>query len=119
WLLVPGVLFALIFFVYPFLYGIGLTVQPSTRTAEAWGSSVFANYVAFFQDPFVFDSVWITLKLAVPVALFNVIVSVPIAFKLRGRFRGKRTLMTLLVLPITLGTVLTAQGMLIFLGRQG
>jgi len=119
WLLVPGVLFALIFFVYPFLYGIGLTFQPSARTAETWGSSIFANYVAFFQDPFVFDSVWITLKLAVPVALFNVLVSVPIAFKLRGRFRGKRTLMTLLVLPITLGTVLTAQGMLIFLGRQG
>jgi len=119
WLLVPGVLFALIFFVYPFLYGIGLTFQPSTRTAETWGSGVFANYVAFFQDPFVFDSVWITLKLAIPVALFNVLVSVPIAFKLRGRFRGKRTLMTLLVLPITLGTVLTAQGMLIFLGRQG
>lgn len=119
WLLVPGVLFALIFFVYPFLYGIGLTFQPSARTAETWGSSIFANYVAFFQDPFVFDSVWITLKLAIPVALFNVLVSVPIAFKLRGRFRGKRTLMTLLVLPITLGTVLTAQGMLIFLGRQG
>lgn len=119
WLLVPGVLFALVFFVYPFLYGIGLTVQPSARAAEAWGDSVFSNYIAFFQDPFVFDSVWITLKLAVPVALFNVLVSVPIAFKLRGKFRGKRTLMTLLVLPITLGTVLTAQGMLIFLGRQG
>lgn len=119
WLVVPGVLFTLVFFIYPLLYGIGLTVQPSDRTVEAWGGGAFASYIAFFQDPFVFESVWITLKLGVPVALFNVLVSVPIAFKLRGAFRGKRTLMTLLVLPITLGTVLTAQGMLIFLGRQG
>ena len=119
WLLVPGILFALVLFVYPFVYGMGLTVQPSARIAEKWGDGVFANYIAFFNDPFIFDSVWITLKLAIPVALFNVLVSVPIAFKLRGKFRGKRTLMTLLVLPITLGTVLTAQGMLIFLGRQG
>lgn len=119
WLLLPGILFALVLFVYPFVYGMGLTVQPSPRIAAQWGDGVLANYIAFFNDPFIFDSVWITLNLAIPVALFNVIVSVPIAFKLRGKFRGKRTLMTLLVLPITLGTVLTAQGMLIFLGRQG
>lgn len=119
WFLVPGILFALVFFIYPFAYGLGLTVQPSARTAEQWGGGVFANYVAFFSDPFILDSVWITMRLALPVALFNVLVSVPIAFKLRGRFRGKRTIMTLLVLPITLGTVLTAQGLLIFAGRQG
>jgi putative spermidine/putrescine transport system permease protein len=59
------------------------------------------------------------MRLALPAALFNVIVSIPLAFKLRGRFRGKRFLSTLLVLPITLGTVLTAQGLLIFAGRQG
>src|SRR5699024_183044 len=57
--------------------------------------------------------------LAIPVALINVLVSIPVAFKLKGKFRGKRTLSTMMVLPITLGTVLTAQGLLIFAGRQG
>lgn len=119
WLVVPGVIFSLVFFIYPFVYGIGLTFQPSSRISDTWGGGIFANYVAFFQDDFIFDSIWITMRLALPVALFNVLISIPIAFKLRGRFRGKRTLMTLLVLPITLGTVLTAQGLLIFAGRQG
>jgi putative spermidine/putrescine transport system permease protein len=105
--------------VYPFAYGIGLTFQPIERTSEQWGGGVFANYSAFFRDPFTFESVWLTMKLALPAALFNVIVSIPLAFKLRHRFRGKRFLSTLLVLPITLGTVLTAQGLLIFAGRQG
>ncbi|WP_127125356.1 ABC transporter permease [Georgenia sp. SYP-B2076] len=118
-LLLPAVVFAIALFIYPFAYGIGLTIQPTAATQERWGGGVFANYAAFFRDPFIFDTIWITMRLALPVALFNVLAAIPVAFKLRGRFRGKRFLQTLLVLPITLGTVLTAQGLLIFAGRQG
>jgi putative spermidine/putrescine transport system permease protein len=118
-MLVPAIVFTLALFIYPFAYGIGLTFQPLPGIQEQWGGGIFANYIAFFQDPFIFDSVWITMRLAIPAALINVLVSIPIAFKLRVRFRGKRFLSTLLVLPITLGTVLTAQGLLIFAGRQG
>ena len=118
-MLLPALVFAVALFIYPFSYGIGLTFQPSAATQEEWGGGVFANYVAFFKDAFVFDSVWLTMRLALPAALLNVLVSIPMAFKLRHRFRGKRALTTLLVLPIALGTVLTAQGLLIFAGRQG
>jgi putative spermidine/putrescine transport system permease protein len=118
-MLVPALIFALALFIYPFSYGIGLTFQPSAATQQAWGGGIFANYVAFFKDSFTFDSVWLTMRLALPVAIFNVLASIPVAFKLRHRFRGKKLLTTLVVLPITLGTVLTAQGLLIFAGRQG
>ena len=118
-MLVPALIFAIALFVYPFSYGIGLTFQPSAATQAKWGTSIFANYKAFFGDPFIFDSVWLTMRLALPVALFNVVAAVPVAFKLRHKFVGKKTLTILLVLPITLGTVLTAQGLLIFAGRQG
>lgn len=74
--------------------------------------------MAFFKDPFIFDSVWLTLRLALPTALINVVGAVPVALVLRRKFRGKRLLSSILVLPITLGTVLTAQGLLIFAGRQ-
>jgi putative spermidine/putrescine transport system permease protein len=59
------------------------------------------------------------LRLALPAALLNVLASVPIAYRMRGSFRGKRLLTTVLVVPITLGTVLTAQGLLNFLGPAG
>jgi putative spermidine/putrescine transport system permease protein len=55
----------------------------------------------------------------VPAALFNVLASIPIAFRTRGRFRGRRFITTLLVVPITLGTVLTAEGLLGYLGPSG
>lgn len=118
-LLLPAVFFAVALFIYPFTYGIGLTVQPTAAMQERWGGGILANYVAFFSDSFILESVWLTMRLALPVAAFNVLASIPVAFKLRGKFRGKRTLTILLVLPITLGTVLTAQGLLIFAGRQG
>jgi len=118
-MLVPALVFALALFVYPFSYGIGLTFQPTAAIQEKWGAGVFSNYAAFFKDSFVFDSIWLTMRLALPAALFNVLASIPVVFKLRQRFRGKRLLTILLVLPITLGTVLTAQGLLIFAGRQG
>lgn len=112
-LLVPALIFVLGLFVYPFLYGLGLSFQP------AKGGGPFADYQRFFSDAFQRDTIWKTLRLSVPAALFNVLASVPIAYRMRGRFRGKRLVTTLLVIPITLGTVLTAEGLLNFLGPAG
>jgi putative spermidine/putrescine transport system permease protein len=112
-LVLPAVLFILALFIYPFLYGLGLSFQP------AKGGGAFADYQRFFSDPFQRDTIWKTLRLAIPAALFNVLAAVPIAYRMRGRFRGKRVITTLLVIPITLGTVLTAEGLLNFLGPAG
>lgn len=112
-LLLPAVVFIVGLFVYPFFYGLGLSFQPQN------GGGPFADYVRFFSDPYQFSTIWKTLVLAIPAALLNVLASVPIAYRMRGRFRGKRLLMTVLVVPITLGTVLTAEGLLNFLGPSG
>jgi len=111
-LLLPAAVFVVVLFVYPFLYGIGLSLQPAE-------GGPLAAYRRFFTDAYLRDTVTTTLGLALPAALLNVLASVPIAYRMRGRYRGKRVLTTLLVLPITLGTVLTAQGLLNFLGPTG
>jgi putative spermidine/putrescine transport system permease protein len=113
WLLLPGLLFVLVLFVYPVLYGLQLSFQPTG------GGSPFANYSKFFSDSYLFDTIWITLRLALPAALINVLASVPIAYRMRGRVRGKRFLTTMFVLPITLGTVLTAEGLLRYFDPTG
>jgi putative spermidine/putrescine transport system permease protein len=111
-LLLPAVLFVGLLFVYPFLYGLQLSFAPAR-------GGPLASYAAFFTDAYQRNTIWITLGLALPAALLNVAASVPIAYKMRGEFRGKRPLTTVLVVPITLGTVLTAQGLLNFLGPAG
>jgi putative spermidine/putrescine transport system permease protein len=111
-LLLPAALFVLVLFVYPSLYGIGLSFQPDQ-------GGPLSAYKNFFTDPYERNTIFTTLRLSLPAALLNVVASVPIAYRMRGRFRGKRLLTTLLVVPITLGTVLTAQGLLNFLGPTG
>ncbi|MET8141308.1 ABC transporter permease subunit [Sphaerisporangium sp. NPDC005288] len=112
-LLVPAVLVLVALFLYPMLYGVGLSLQPRS------GGGMLANYRAFFGDAYQSSTIWKTTRLALPAALLNVGLSVPIAYRLRGRFRGRRLLTAVLVLPVTLGTVLVADGLLRYLGPKG
>lgn len=98
-------------FIYPFLYGLWLSLEPAK-------GGVFANYQRFFSEPFLYDTIATTLYLALPVTILNVVLAIPIAFRVR-LMRHQRLLTTILVLPITLGTVLVAEGLLNFLGPQG
>lgn len=111
-LVVPAALFLLATFVYPFLYGLVLSFQPKD------GGGMLANYGKFFADPFLYETIGKTLNLAIPVTLLNLLLAVPIALRVR-LMRRQRLLTTILVIPITLGTVLVAEGMLNYLGPQG
>ena len=110
-LVMPALLFLLAIFVYPFVYGLWLSFTPK---AGDW----LANYAAFFADPFEYDTIWTTLALAIPVTILSLLIAVPVAMRVR-LMRRQRLLTTILVLPITLGTVLVAQGLLNYLGPQG
>lgn len=113
-LLVPALVFVLALFVYPALYGLWLSLHPM----KAKGVFGFGNYLSFFSNPYIYGTILTTLELAVPVTLINILLSVPIALRVR-HMRKQRLLTTILIIPITLGTVLTAQGMLNFYGPLG
>jgi putative spermidine/putrescine transport system permease protein len=111
-LLVPGLAFLVLLFIYPFGYGLSLSFQP--RKGDA-----FANYRTFFSDPYLRDTIWITLRIGLPAALLNVAASIPLAYRMRRQRRGRRLITSILVVPITLGTVLTAEGLIEYLGPAG
>jgi len=110
-LVLPAVLFIIALFVYPFLYGLVLSLEPKVGD---W----LANYRRFFSEPFLYDTIAKTMWLALPSTLVNILISVPVAMRVR-LMRRQRLLTTILVLPITLGTVLIAEGLLNYLGPQG
>src|SRR6201996_579136 len=113
WLGGPALVFLLALFIYPFAYGLALSFRPMN------GGGVWANYVTFFTDTSMWPTILVTLKLAVPATLINVGVSVPVAFALRRYSRYQKFVTTLLVIPVTLGTVLIADGMLTYFGPNG
>jgi putative spermidine/putrescine transport system permease protein len=107
----PAVLILCALFLYPFAYGLWLSFAPAAGGA-------LANYRKFFADPFLYGTIATTLWLALPVTVLNLVLAVPVAMRVR-LMRNQRLLTTILVMPITLGVVLIAQGLLTYLGPQG
>lgn len=112
-LLVPATLFMLLLFVYPFIYGLQLSFRPME------GGGWLANYTKFFTTDNLWSTIGTTLKLAVPATVINIGVALPIAYQMRLKSRYQKIVTTLLVIPLTLGTVLIAQGMLGYFGPRG
>lgn len=110
----PALLFVAVLFVLPLLYGIGVSLTP---TPERPG--IFSSYAAFFGDARERASIWNTLRLAVPATVINLLVAVPLAYRMRKPLKGQRLITVLFVIPMTLGVVLIARGMLTFLGPSG
>ena len=111
-LVLPAAAFMLLLFVYPFVYGLILSFEP---VQGGW----LANYRKFFTTDNLWPTIWTTLRLALPATLINVGFALPIAYKMRVRSRYQRWITTILVVPITLGTVLIAEGMLLYFGPKG
>ena len=109
----PAAAFVLALFIYPFFYGLDLSLRP-----DGTGLS-FANYLAFFQDPRQVQSILVTFQISLPVSIASVVLAIPLALYMRRGVRGERFITTLLVLPVTLGTVLIAEGMLSYFGPRG
>lgn len=110
-LVLPGFLLMILLFVYPLAHGIADSLHP---LEGPW----YSNYTRFFADPFQSRTIAATLWLALPVTIVNLALAVPIAFRVR-LMKRQRLLTTILVLPITLGTVFVADGLLTFLGPRG
>jgi len=111
-LAVPAAALMLLLFIYPFLYGLMLSFEPKEGGA-------LSNYLHFFTTDNLWPTIGTTLKLALPATLINVGLALPIAYKMRVKSRHQRWITTILVVPITLGTVLIAEGMLTYFGPRG
>jgi putative spermidine/putrescine transport system permease protein len=113
WMALPAVVFMLVVFVYPFLDGLRLSLMPAD------GSGLFSNYRKFFDTPSQWSTIATTMKLALPATLINVGIAVPLAYRLRHKTRYQKIATTVITIPLTLGTVLIAEGMLTYFGPRG
>lgn len=111
-LVLPAAVFMVGLFVYPFVYGLALSFRP---LEGGW----LHNYARFFSEPQLWPTIGKTLKLALPATILNVGLALPVAYGLRRKSRYQKLVTTLLVIPMSLGTVLVAEGMLTYFGPRG
>jgi putative spermidine/putrescine transport system permease protein len=114
-LVLPSVVYLLAMFVYPFAYGVFLSIHPP----KGPGGTSLANYVAFLGDPWQLRTIWVTASIAVPNTIATVVLALAVAYAMRRGIWAERAITTLLVLPIALGTVLVAEGINGFYGPKG
>jgi putative spermidine/putrescine transport system permease protein len=112
-LLLPVILFISLLFIYPFFYGLFLSFTKGD------GSFTLDNYRKFFTDLWELRTIWVTLKLAIPATIINVVLAIPFAYYMRRGLKGEKLITFFLILPITLGTVLISEGILTYMGPKG
>ncbi|AYG03782.1 ABC transporter permease [Gryllotalpicola protaetiae] len=113
WLLAPALIITVGLFIYPFIYGVMISFQPLA------GGNPLQNYIDFFTSSYQRSSIWKTLRLAIPVAVVSLIIATPIAYRARRNFRGRQALTLVIMLPLTFGSVLMAQGLTRVLAQYG
>lgn len=111
--LLPALLYLVFLFVYPFLYGLTLSLTDEN------GNFTLGNFIRFFTDSWDFNTIWITLKIAIPATLLSILIAIPLAYYMRHGIKGEKVITLLLILPITLGSVFIAEGMLTYMGPNG
>jgi len=116
WLVLPGVIFMIAFFIYPVIYGLNLSFQGRSGGISA--------YIDFFTNQFPHDSgsadtLWTTLKLSIPATVICVLLAVPIAWRFRSGVRGLRVFTAIIMIPMTLGSVFVAESLNTLLGPAG
>nr|MBA3826486.1 sugar ABC transporter permease [Ktedonobacterales bacterium] len=113
---VPAFVTVVVLFVYPFIYGINVSLHTGYGATGDW---TLRNFTDFLGDVYQRDTIWTTFVVAIPVTLISVAVSIPLAYYMRRGIRFERLITTILILPITLGTVMIAQGMINYFGPTG
>lgn len=112
--LLPSLLYVIVMFVYPFLYGVYASLQP--LKGVAWS---IKNYVSFFTDPYQYTTIKTTFALALPNSVVVVLLALFFAYGMRRGIWMERTITTILVLPISLGVIFLSEGILGFYGTNG
>jgi putative spermidine/putrescine transport system permease protein len=110
----PALLVVLALFVYPFIFGLNLSLQ----NVDGSGPTL-VNYSSFFSDPTQIDTLRITFWVSLPVTIFTLVVCTPLAYFMRQGIKFERLITILLILPMTLGTVMVAQAMERYFGPVG
>jgi multiple sugar transport system permease protein len=101
-LLAPAGLFIAVFSFFPFLWAIGLSVQPPLQASEGSITGfTLDNFKDVLTDPTTRHSVWVTLLYALLSSVLCIAVSLATALALKTVRRGGSAYQTFLLIPLT------------------
>ncbi|GAA4719825.1 ABC transporter permease [Brevibacillus fulvus] len=112
-LLLPGMLFLLLFMIVPILLTIGSTFFQQ-------GSFTLAGYLHFLTDSYFLKILWTTLRVSLVTTLVCILIGFPAAYylsKLGPRKKG--ILLALAIFPLLTSSVVRSFSWMVILGKKG
>jgi len=105
----PVILLLMAFNIFPLIWSLGLSFyQYSIMRARLLRFVGLENYVRLLSDPEVWIRFQITGKFIVLAVGLEFLIGFAMALLLRGEFKGKRIVVTLLLMPMMIAPVATA-----------
>lgn len=119
-LIVPGLLFLLLFFFGAMWYMLSYSFYSfdSGSLTRDWS---LASWQAFFTDPFYWQILWRTTQLGFTVTVISLLIGYPVAYALTRLRRPKLLVAVYLVIfsPLLVSVVVRSYGWLLLLGQEG
>ncbi|SEC13288.1 putative spermidine/putrescine transport system permease protein [Paenibacillus sp. GP183] len=113
-LVLPGVLFLLIFMIIPIA-----SIILSTFQAKG-GGVTFQGYIGFFTDPYTVGIVLTTLKTSMVTTLICIVLGFPTAYYISKTKVSRRGIyLALAIFPLLTGPVVRSFSWLVILGKNG
>lgn len=123
WLLVvPMTVFFLVFFLFPVLSMLAVSLdKPMPGAVAAHGDFVFTNFARFFHLPQYYDSIFRTLWISVVSTLIAAVLGFPLAYLIAKTAHPlwNTVLMILVLASMQLDGVIRLYGMMVLLGDNG
>jgi putative spermidine/putrescine transport system permease protein len=115
WLIAPLALFLAVYYLAPLAALFSYSLEP-----RGGGALTLANFVSYFRDPFLVETLWVTIRLGVETTLITLVIAVPFAY-VASRSEGgvRRLLIFITLLPLLTSTVVRSFAWVVILGRRG
>jgi putative spermidine/putrescine transport system permease protein len=115
WLVAPLALFLAVYYLAPLAVLFSYSLEP-----RGGGALTLANFVSYFRDPFLVETLWVTIKLGIETTLITLVIAVPFAY-VASRSEGgvRRLLIFITLLPLLTSTVVRSFAWVVILGRRG
>jgi len=119
-LLLPGLIWLLAFFVFPYLNMAYISLKPSSNIKPYETGFTLANYAINLTDTFFWVILYETIVLGLITTVICLLLAYPVAHHLaRTRSKWKGLLFILILSPLLVGVVIRCYGWMILLADRG
>jgi putative spermidine/putrescine transport system permease protein len=122
WLVVPAVLFLLIFFLIPVISLFAISFDKASQGVITFqGNLTLDNFERVFTRALYYSAIWRSVAIGAGVAVICLLIGYPLAFIIARTFHaGTATMLTIFVLAsMQLDMVIRLYGMMVLMGDNG